>query len=340
MEIRHKSQIELLNGASFYSLILLAALLAVLLMTNVIAGAEISDPKIMMYADSTDGKPFSKDPAVVRFNDHYYLYHSMRKNNSWVIGIAESSDLINWKKTGAVLPAAKYEDKGICAPGAIVLDGKVHLFYQRYGYGAQDAICHAYSDDGINFERNKTNPIFHPTGDWNSGRAIDADVIVHNDKLLLYFATRDPAGKVQKIGVASAPLKSDFSRKTWTQLCDAAILKPELPWEKKCIEASAMCKRGDKLYMFYAGAYNNQPQQIGCAISDDGVKWTRLSDEPFLPNGKPGEWNSSESGHPYLFEDDDGKTYLFYQGNNDKGKTWFLSQIEIGWKNGKPYCIK
>lgn len=31
--------------------------------------------------------------------------------------------------------------------------------------------------------------------------------------------------------------------------------------------------------------------------------------------------NSSESEHPLAFHDDDGKYYLFYQGNNDNGET-------------------
>ena len=52
---------------------------------------------------------------------------------------------------------------------------------------------------------------------------------------------------------------------------------------------------------------------------------------------KSGEWNSSESGHPHLFTDVDGRTYLFYQGNNDKGKTWYITQEEVLWKHGKPY---
>jgi hypothetical protein len=36
---------------------------------------------------------------------------------------------------------------------------------------------------------------------------------------------------------AGADLKSDFGRASWKQLCDAPILKPELPREKLCIEA-------------------------------------------------------------------------------------------------------
>ena len=34
--------------------------------------------------------------------------------------------------------------------------------------------------------------------------------------------------------------------------------------------------------------------------------------------------------------DDDGQHYLFYQGNNDQGKTWFLSVVPVDWKDGKP----
>ena len=57
----------------------------------------------------------------------------------------------------------------------------------------------------------------------------------------------------------------------------------------------------------------------------------------FLPNGKPGEWNASESGHPHIFLDENGKTHLFFQGNNDNGKTWFISNIEVFWNEKGPF---
>ena len=121
------------------------------------------------------------------------------------------------------------------------------------------------------------------------------------------------------------------------QACDKSILYPKYAWEGECIEGASIAKKDNKLYMFYAGAYNNAPQQIGVAVSEDGLSWERLSEEPFLRNGEPGEWNSSESGHPHLFTDLDGRTYLFYQGNNDHGKTWYITQQEVFWKDGKPY---
>lgn len=296
----------------------------------------------MRFADDSTGKPYAKDPAVVFFQERYWLYYSIPPHpqggrEGWAIGIARSRDREEWEKVGEVLPEQPCERNGLCAPGAVVLDGRVHLFYQTYGNGARDAICHAVSADGLRFARSPDNPVFAPQGDWNNGRAIDADVIPDGNRLLLYFATRDPSGRVQKLGVAAAPLASDFGREQWTQICHKAILEPQLPWEQDCIEAPAVCRHDGRLYLFYAGAYNNAPQQIGCAVSDDGLVWERLSEQPFLPNGGPNDWNADESGHPFIFTDPTGEMTLFFQGNNDGGQTWYLSKVEIGWRDGRPF---
>lgn len=307
--------------------------------------AALAQEERMMYGDTSRlGIPHAKDPHVVKFKGRYLMYYSIPPlkgdpQSGWNIGIAESHDLIHWEKVGEITPdkGADYEKKGLCAPGALVRDGVVHLFYQTYGNGKKDAICHATSEDGIRFQRNPTNPIFHPTGEWTCGRAIDAEVCKFKGKYYLYFATRDKDFKIQMQGVAVAPGDTDFSRDDWQQACDAPILRPELEWEKNCIEGASIIRKGRKLFMFYAGAYNNEPQQIGVAESKDGIRWTRVFAEPFVPNGKPGSWNASESGHPHLFEDEDGRTYLFYQGNNDHGRTWYITQQEVFWKGGKPY---
>ena len=273
---------------------------------------------------------FAKDPAVVRFNDRYFLYYSVcHDDGSFGVGIATSQDMESWTCEGEVDRDQPYEANGIAAPGAIVLDGRVHLFYQTYGNARRDALCHAVSDDGYHFTKNPTNPVFHPTDDWCCGRAIDADVIVFDGKLFLYFATRDHAYEIQKIGGACAPLDSDFGRDAWTQLADQTLVAPEFVWEGQCIEAAATIENRGRIFMFYGGSYNCTPQQIGCAYSDDGTFFRKLFKEPLLGPGEPGSWNSSESGHPYAFRDDDGRAYLFYQGSPDMGKTWYLSRKEI-----------
>jgi len=308
----------------------------------------------MYYADysrikdaSGVAKPFAKDPSVIQFNNRFLMYYSIcgastngnPGNTGWSMAIAESQDLVSWKRVGEIVsnPLHSWESKGICAPCAKVINGKVQLFYQTYGNGAGDAICHAYSTDGINFTRNATNPIFRPTGDWNCGRAIDAEIFHFGNKYFLYFATRDKPYVKQLTGVATAPDTTvTFNKSVWTQACTAPILAPEYPWEGNCTEGASIIERNGKLYMFYAGNYNNAPQQIGVAVSTDGLIWTKLSTTPLLSNGATGTWNKSESGHPRIFDFEGQLSFLFYQGNNDGGKTWWLSQIEIFWNENGP----
>lgn len=291
----------------------------------------------MHWADASRGRPYSKDPSVVRFRDRYLMYFSIPPkagDTRWGQAVAASTDLINWQTVAELAPDGAHEAKGLCAGGAIVLNDRVHLFYQTYGNARLDTICHATSEDGLTFTRAATNPIFRPTGDWNCGRAIDAEAVVVGDELFVYWATRDPEYKVQMLGLHSAPL-NDLTQ--WQQRCNASILKPELPWERSCIEAPAITKRGDTWVMFYAGGYNNEPQQIGVAFSKDAIKWERMSDQPFLANGRRGDWNESESGHPGVFVDPTtGQTWLFFQGNNDRGATWYLSKRKIEWDGHVP----
>ena len=283
---------------------------------------------------SEPGRFFAKDPCVIRFKGRGYLYFSKQLteepgDDRFVIGIAVSDNLEDWEEVGVILPEQEAEGRGVAAPGAIVLDGVIHLFYQSYGQFPRDYICHAVSTDGIHFERDETNPVVVPEGNWNAHRAIDADVTVFGDELFLYWATRDPGLKIQMLGVSSAKLGNGFHRKDWVQRCTESILKPELPWEQTCIEAPAAIARDGKVYLFYAGAYNCSPQQIGCAVSRDGIHFERLRDVPLLPNGPAGAWNASESGHPCVFEDEDRKIWLFYQGSPDGGKNWLLSRAEV-----------
>jgi|GEM_PF-470392 len=300
----------------------------------------------MLYGDaSRHGRPFAKDPSVIELGGRYLMYYSMApatdpaKPKGWAIGIAESRDLVGWRKAGEILPEQECERNGIVNGAPILIGGTLHLFYNTYGNGRSDALCHATSSDGLTFRRDPTNPIVRPTGDWNSGRAIDCDAFVHGDRLFLLYATRDPSMNTQMLVAATAPLGSDFGRAAWTQVGDGPVLRPELPWETRCIEAPSVVRHGDVLYLFYGGGYNNDPQQIGCATSPDGVHWTRLFHEPLIPNGQPDDWNASETGHPGVFVDRDGRTWLFVQGNRDRGQTWFLSCFEIAWRNERPFVL-
>lgn len=275
---------------------------------------------------------FSKDPAVIRKGEEYFFYYSgfqmLDGKEKLAVGISRTKDLEHYEFEGFLPLTQECEANGVGAPAAYLEDGVIHLFYQTYGNRERDAICHATSTDGVHFEKDPTNPIFRPTDDWCCGRAIDADVVAFGDKLFLYIATRDKDFRVQMLGAASAKLGSDYSRSSWKQEIASPVLKPEYPWEGDCIEAPATFVHGGKVYLLYGGNYNCHPQQIGYATSTDGVHFEKASDEPFIRPGKPGSWNASESGHPYVFVDGD-KIRLFFQGSPDGGKRWYISRTDL-----------
>jgi len=171
----------------------------------------------MYFSDTfVANRPFAKDPHVIFFKNQYWMYYTVPDELKKLlhIGIATSNDLNYWKKVGDIFGLkGSAEENGICAPRALIKDGVLHLFYQTYGNAKLEAIYHAYSKNGFDFERDPTNPIFRPKiSDWSFGRAIDAEVIAYKNQYFLYYATRDPSYKIQQQGVATAPINSNFSR--------------------------------------------------------------------------------------------------------------------------------
>lgn len=306
----------------------------------------------MLYTNPDLGN-FAKDPAVIELGGETYLYHSIYEKNTKIlgIGIARMTADDTFERIAEFPRTQDCEKNGVGAPAAIVFGDTVHLFYQTYGNGPKDAICHAVSRDGVHFEKDETNPVFAPREpwakmpDWSCGRAIDADVAVHDGKVFLYFATRDKEFKRQITGAAYCEMPENpntpgaFSAGKW-KLHPDIVLEPELDWEKTCIEAPAALEQDGHVYLFYAGAYNCAPQWIGCAVSEDGLHFRRLFvEEPLMKNGAPGSWNASESGHPYIYRAEDGTVWLYYQGSPDMGKTWYLSRCRIAIENGIPRIL-
>ena len=293
----------------------------------------------MLYGDPLhleDGKPFAKDPTVIRHGGRYLMYYSAR-GGKWRGAIAESTNLVEWMRVGDIVVDGAPFKGGWTAPCVKKFDGKIHLFAQNpppAGANVADRwerIWHATSDDGLHFRFAAGNPAVMARNGWSRPRAIDAEAYRAGGRMMMAFATRErPDGKIQQLGLAWAPYGSDYGADKWTELSvRGPVLKPELPWEGHCIEAASVIERKGIWYMFYAGAYNHERQQIGLAWSADGVNFKRWRDTPILPHGAEGTWNAWESGHPGVFEDDDGQIYLFYQGKATQTGGYRLSCLKV-----------
>ena len=70
---------------------------------NLSQNANRSKPR-MLFADTISGKPYCKDPAVVKFGGRYWLYYSLppyegKPTRGWSIGIASSENLGRLEKS-------------------------------------------------------------------------------------------------------------------------------------------------------------------------------------------------------------------------------------------------
>ena len=311
----------------------------------------ILTPTEMRFGDTVrTGIPFAKDPTVIRKGGSYYMYYSIPAyapdrepdtlaplQGSWNAGIARSKDLVHWERIGDLDLRDTRGQRiwGAIAPCVKRFGGKIHLFYQRHWEKAgNNNIWHAISRDGITFTNTSDEPVFVMDAPWALNRSIDAEVYRVKDRLILLFATRDPEGKVQMLGMAHAPYRSDYGPDKWVlDSTDGPLLKPDFEWEGHCIEAPTVLKHKGVWYMFYAGAYNHECQQIGLATSGDGLHFTRIPPEGLLfPAGEEGTWNHGESGHPGIFRDRDGKVYLFFQGKADPKGNYRLSVCRVQFR--------
>ncbi|MBQ9432165.1 MAG: family 43 glycosylhydrolase [Kiritimatiellae bacterium] len=301
-------------------------------------------PRQMLYGDPVHlrkGQPFAKDMTVIRHGGRYLMYYSVcdfpddKRPKDWIrgrwgTGLAVSTNLTDWTRIGDIkiegLPAV-YAG---AAPCVKKFGGKIHIFHQQIFKG-NNVIWHATSDDGLTFRCANPEPAFVPHNRWSIERAIDAEVYRVGDRLMLMYATREhPTKEVQQLGMAWAPWGSSYDAGTWTEMTlDKPFFKPERTWEMHCIEAPTVYFRKGIWYLFYAGAYNHEKQQIGVAWSSDGVAFTRYSDHPVFPHGPEGSWNAAESGHPGIFVDDDEQVYLFFQGKATQDGNYRLSCVKV-----------
>ena len=82
------------------------------------------------------------------------------------------------------------------------------------------------------------------------------------------------------------------------------------------------CYRGSHSFRDGEDAY-----QIGCALSDDLVKWVRLDDTQVFPGSGTG-WDSNMTAYPALLVVKD-KMYLFYNGNGFGESGFGIAELEF-----------
>lgn len=176
---------------------------------------------VIRYAYSTDGFNWQKhekyvlsasidwenhgvaNPCVIYKDGKYWMYYTAWGNwNGWLLGLATSTDGINWIKyenNPLNLPSLGH----IGRPAVIILNNQFHLFYHT-GSDRGTQIYHLISNDGINFNCDGTCAILHlgNSGSFDSNTIIGPAIIEHNSILYLYYGALGN-NNIWQIGLAT-----------------------------------------------------------------------------------------------------------------------------------------
>jgi len=249
-------------------------------------------------------------------------------------------------------------DAGIVfVPHAIYLDGLFYLFYT--GTNQQQvtpyAIGYATSDDGYNFTKYPSNPVFEGDGSgFDSTEVTMGALLMEGDSLILYY-------NGSNVGRAASIYPFD----NWVRR-DTPVLEKGSPgeWDSGFVGVASVLKTDNGYMMYYSGGLTPPPGaarwEIGMATSTDGIHWSKYDDpattnppyaesDPVLQPGPIGSWDYLFTWLPSVLKS--GNYYeMFYFGGTPGAFGYAVSNDGINWtkdsqnnpfyvRNDDPYAV-
>jgi predicted GH43/DUF377 family glycosyl hydrolase len=245
----------------------------------------------------------------------------------------ESENGIDWIKSEAnpVVDIAYLDDiawEKIAVETATVLIDEEADPTQRYqmwysGIGLIDGVYEigqAVSADGLVWVKywEPVLPI-QSLESWDSGFLEGPSVIKNETGYHMWYAAYDgyfngqvTDGKVC-IGYATSDNGLD-----WVRYSDEPVMMPDADsWESVYVQDPHVIYYNDQYHMWYGGVdhYDYFGQQVGYAVSDDGINWTKSPANPVLTLGEAGSWDANTSSFPSVLLDGN-QLKMWYTGKS------------------------
>jgi beta-xylosidase len=279
---------------------------------------ELSGPS---YTNPVYNKDFP-DPHVMLVDDTYYAYSTNVYPSN--IPTITSTDLVNWKSLGDVLPAlpkwAVPNFEYAWAPGVIQIEDKFVMYHVARDKEI-DKQC-----IGVAVSDNPAGPFTHPNDEaficqGDLGGSIDAYPYRDEDGKLYLFWKNDG----NCCGLEVALWVQELSPDGLTLVGDPVkLIVRDQPWERPLIENPAMVKNGDRYYLFYSGNWwESHEYAVGYAVCETVTgPCEKPLNEPWFEFKPPVMGPGGES----FFTDQDGNLWMAYHA-------W--TGADVGYPAGK-----
>lgn len=173
------------------------------------AGVMNAGRTVIHYAQSADGKNWSRPlnfPAltpsdsgwdswsvqpggIIKHENIYRLYYFgySNQNSQWRIGMATSSDGINWTKLPNPILSGNTTGEQQLQVGSVVKANNQYYLYYSSRYPTNWSINVARSTDGLNWVKDSHNPLLTATYSWEGSGVYDPAVIYDGSQFTMVY---------------------------------------------------------------------------------------------------------------------------------------------------------
>lgn len=141
-------------------------------------------------------KGWLNDPnGLSFFNGEYHIFYQYQPYAEWprnamTWGHATTKDFLHFKELApALVNDMPYDQNGVWSGTAIEHEGRLYAFYASVSAENRQAICVAYSDDGVHFTKYDKNPVITDNPFPNRGNFRDPAVMKCGEDFYLVVAS-------------------------------------------------------------------------------------------------------------------------------------------------------
>jgi predicted GH43/DUF377 family glycosyl hydrolase len=200
-------------------------------------------------------------------------------------------------------------DLGTCFDVAVLRDGGKYRMW--FSWRPKKSIALVESDDGLTWGEPAVVLGPNETSGWED--EVNRPVVVKQEGKYRMWYTGQAKGK-SWIGCAVSE-----DGKKWERAIDKPVLSPEQPWERVAVMCPDVLYDADqRLYrMWYSGGEQYEPNAIGYATSEDGLKWAKHAKNPVFRPEPKNAWEKDRVTACQVVKQGDAHV-MFYIGFSDK----------------------
>lgn len=198
---------------------------------------------------------FIAHPFIFKDGKKFYMLYDGSKKGNWLeeIGLAESHDLLNWKKyeKNPIFKVGKnwWEARHVSRCCAFKEEGKYYLFYAGHD-GQRERIGLAIGKSLLSLKRFSNEPVLDvgKKGEWDEKSISDSKIIKYKGKYLMFYSGIS-SEEIERVGLAES-----LDLKRWKKYENNPILNVSLNgWDKISAARTDVKIFGGKIYIFYSG---------------------------------------------------------------------------------------